>query len=419
MLTYLFVSIFIISFAKGDFNYKFKYCRIRCGCSYSEEKSKDSEPSDYYWRDFYGIIPPDAFPIGDENQYPQTYVGLVFDPLNNGTFVTTIADGLDYVYNANDGKVFQKTKLIQILCTTEADRLAWVTLTSGNASSVTAEYSFVRAGYHQRKNANDLRYVPTYFVVKISKCKIAYARSTISLGEKLEFAAMDGTLQKSDQKMFLMYKKNKTEREGKKNKPFISHIYKYSIRGGSIIPNFYKQLNIGSCSLTCTNDAQDNNSKDENSIKSANAMEYYWKPRKLIKQDEPIVVENNTVKGSGAYVGQGFISLNWLDVGETTGVSVLIGTNNGGVSQSTDVHILCSNHQEKFEWVNTTSDRFAELDRSRMIPGGELDNGTTTVVGRELIYKWRAASVRIFGQKAYSYSIFGASNDYSVLLLNN
>ncbi|KAK9870087.1 hypothetical protein WA026_006182 [Henosepilachna vigintioctopunctata] len=412
MLKNILALISILSLVEGDFDYKFKYCRLRCGCG-NAEKEKSNEPSDYYWRDFYGTIPSDAFPVGDEKQYPQTYVGLVFDPENNGTYVTTIVDGLDYVYNAVKGKVFKRSQVIQILCTQEPERFAWTTLTPDNSSSV-SDYLFVSGGVHQGTVRNQTKF-RGFFVVKLSKCQVGYASGTASLIGELEFAAIDGSLQKSSDKMFLLYKKNKTESVEDKNKPFISHYYRYNIRGGSIIPSFYKQLNIGSCSLICTNEGM-----DKNKNKHADPMEYYWKPSNIFNQNEGVLVGYNTYNNKSQFIGQAYTTvLNWFDVGQSEGKSVTIGSGRAGIVEDLDVHILSSKHQKNFEWISTSTDKFPSLDKSRMIPGGKLNNDSLTFVGREVTPTPIGTSIRLLQSGAYSFSTFGAYNKFDVLMIKN
>ncbi|KAK9870086.1 hypothetical protein WA026_006181 [Henosepilachna vigintioctopunctata] len=337
MFVYMFFLIFspAITITKADFAYHFKCCSFKCGCSIettepNEPIPNSDDPKGFYWRDFYDDIPEDAYPVGEKNQNPQTYIGKVFDPSHNGTFLTTIFEGFNYVYNAFNNTVTKKSTHIQIMCTRSPKKLLWEKITTENVNNF-PDYIYVTAGAHpgyvERYKSPLTR---SFYIVKTTKSKVTYIGSAGNLTDLLEYATSDGMFQTSDTKMFLLYKKNDdnaTTTEKPKGQPFFKHLYKFSLNAGSIIPNFYVEQHVGSCSLVCTNEGLEKKSghgkkSTKNSVRSSAAMAYYWQPQQIFDKNDAlksfVAYQNETV-----YAGQGYSqSLNWLDVGLSHGTSV-------------------------------------------------------------------------------------------------
>ncbi|XP_044748600.1 uncharacterized protein LOC123309510 [Coccinella septempunctata] len=218
----------------ANFHFQYKFCRFVClkKCSSGEstkpEEKPAPEPDDYYWREYYGVIPPDAFKIGSSDQKPQTYVGLVFDPERNGTFVTTIFDGTNYVYNVVKGKKSKLTEHIQILCTMKPERLIWMVLNPEilkNLKDRKNVQGHFHIGYNEKTG---LEYFYHYIVKDSSK---PFVGAVNKFGATMEYAKLDGTISSSDQLLWLMFITK--EPEGKSAEKLCSYTYDFSFKIGS------------------------------------------------------------------------------------------------------------------------------------------------------------------------------------------
>ncbi|KAL3267254.1 hypothetical protein HHI36_011387 [Cryptolaemus montrouzieri] len=153
--------------------------------------------------------------------------------------------------------------------------------------------------------------------------------------------------------------------------------------------------------------------------------DYYWKPNAVFEEKEGLSAGTNPA-GSTAFVGQVSAQLasNRLDVGEATKKEINIPIDFRTISyhESKFFTILSSANPEKFEWVNTTTDSFAMLDKSRLVPGGQLANGTKTMIGRGTYFGgmiYMPGSVRSYGKGTYLYYTFGAETEFSVLMFKD
>ncbi|XP_045478706.1 uncharacterized protein LOC123683823 [Harmonia axyridis] len=408
------------------FDIKIKYCRFRCSssCQTPEDKSNPNgnakPPGAYYWRDFYGVIPPDAYPIGAPSQFPQTYVGMAFDPSHNGTFATTIFEGLNYVYATVDGNVTKIDKRIQILCTMSPGQMAWQKVTAENYKSL-SDYKFVTAFFHV-EFVNSKLIQQSHFIVKSKSntCNVAYAGNVRSLSAKLEYALIDGSYKSADEFLFLMYNTKQSVAEDpdanskqSPSKSFITHYSDYQIRPNSIIPQFYKQLTIGSCSITCTNENDGNNKKMANNEKLSTSMAYYWKPKTVSTEEDAVVIGEAFNKPN--YLGQAYLSVNNFDVGIVRMSSIEVWLLTWQLIQN-EYQVFSTNYPEKLQWVNTTTTDFGTIDRKKIIPGGALANGTETFVCRTndngRIF---GGSAKVFSEGTYCFSHFGAFDIFEVL----
>ncbi|XP_044748809.1 uncharacterized protein LOC123309664 [Coccinella septempunctata] len=409
---------------------KLSFCRFQCHdtCQASVEKSNPNgvvtPPGDYYWRDFYGVIPPDAYPLGPSTQFPQTYIGFVYDPSHNGTFATTIYDGLDYVYNANNGNTTKISKHMQILCTKSPEKMQWFNITKESYKTLTGQgYTVVKAGLHR----NTLGKVNFHFIVKTDNCHVTYAGVVNSFSAKLEFALIDGTYQTSDTFQWLMYKKgndssdHKSKKSETTSKSFFSHHYEYQIRPDSIIPKFYKKISIGSCSLTCTNEDNAKNDKIKKNVKLLSSMAYFWQPDGLVNKNLSLpsgLDYNDRV----SYIGQATLfSLNVFDVGTSDSKETTINYGNSNIAGNSVFQVLGSNFQDKFQWVNTTTADFPKIDKDKLIPGGMFSNGTDTYVCRNIDDRYGTyypGSARVVQSGTYCHSFFGPEDKFQVLVFN-
>jgi len=79
---------------------------------------------DYYWKDYNGIIPSDAFQAGVDVNGKPIYVGQGFF-LNTGLLPGTLHPGSTNIRITAAFKVFSTNKNVKILCTSNSHRLRW------------------------------------------------------------------------------------------------------------------------------------------------------------------------------------------------------------------------------------------------------------------------------------------------------
>ncbi|KAL3267255.1 hypothetical protein HHI36_011388 [Cryptolaemus montrouzieri] len=196
----------IFSLATARFDFRLHYCRFRCSnvCENMKESSyldtMESGSGAFYWRDYYGVVPPDAYPLGNSNQNPQTYIGMAYDGSSNGTFTTTIVEGLNYVYTNKGGKITKVTSPIQILCTREPESLLWVKLTRQNIKSLKKGDILVIGGLYLTTRAQ------YSYITRTTKCKIYYAGYVSALNTSMQYALLDGKNATSDAFTWLLYR---------------------------------------------------------------------------------------------------------------------------------------------------------------------------------------------------------------------
>ncbi|XP_045474288.1 uncharacterized protein LOC123680434 [Harmonia axyridis] len=375
-----------------NFGLKFRYCRFVCleKCGSTSKRSTDPVeeksiiPEGFFWRDFYGMIPPDAYILGDSSQKPQTYMGLVYDPAHNGTFVTTIFDGTPYVYNPFKGKTFKLTENIKILCTLQPHRLVWTKLTQEILDKLRekADRKNVVGGYHvELTKENRTEYIPHYIVKYASKT--TYVGYASKLNDTMEYAKQDGTVGSTKNFEWLMYLNKEPGNETMQMKRLCSHSFEFSYKLGSI-PNFYRRINWASCTYTCSEGDQTEINKFKTNKRLKASMEYYWKPKIAFNKEDAFKAGYSQIYPQ-LYIGQSFLDPDIFDVGYALEYSTYLKRGSGYIiGEGIIYNVFSTTYPDKFEWINTTSTDFSNLDKDRMIPGGSLANGTKTYVGREI-----------------------------------
>ncbi|KAK9870089.1 hypothetical protein WA026_006183 [Henosepilachna vigintioctopunctata] len=299
-------------------------CTYKCDNPKKEDNNSDKKIKDFYWRDFYGVVPPDAYQLGDNNQNPQTYVGMVFDPSHNGTFITTIVEGQDYVYGVVGNEVSKLTDTIQILCTMEPEKVTWTQLY--NVDQLEGYY-VVRGYFHyERKNDSQTLEYFRHYVVKTTEGNMAYAGYSTGLNTSITYALSNGTPRNTQNFEWLLFSKEAKENEKSSTKPFLSYNYNFSLSSALFQSKFHHQINIGSCSLVCTNQGKGSTDKDKMiKKKSESAMVYYWKPSYIEDRDRENLLEvGRSFSDNPSYIGQGLTTNNWYDVGQTEGGGVYL-----------------------------------------------------------------------------------------------
>ncbi|KAL3267031.1 hypothetical protein HHI36_011174 [Cryptolaemus montrouzieri] len=417
----------LTSLTSAKFDLKLKYCRFKCDEWCKKEDSDmdpDKEvikPAAYYWRDFYGDIPDDAYPLGPPTQNPQTYIGIVLDAPNNGQYTTTIFEGLNFVYSGSEGNTTHKTEQIKILCTLEPENMIWMKLTLENIKSI-GDDKPVKGGLIRGTNNWGIN-----FITKSTKCGITYAGYINRLAEPMKYIQINGNFNTTEEFMNLLYrpkKKGEMNPQAQEDKSFFSHHYEYRIQSKSIIPKFFKQLNAGPCSIICTNEM--GKKKKITNKKILSSLAYYWKPNDEFDAKEALKV-GSPGDSDRIYIGQTYDTGGIYDVGSTSGDSVYLSYGKYVYVLSDFTLILSTDHPEKFEWVNSTTDSFPMLDQSRMIPGGMFLNGTKTFVGREIyVSKYSPGkvnilpgSIRQIENGTFIASFYGSALEFQVLLFKD
>jgi len=103
--------------------YKMKVCLILLILVFSIAVSRGVE-IDYYWKDYNGIIPSDAFQAGVDGNGKPIYVGQGFF-LNTGLLPGTLHPGSTNIKITAVKRVFSTNKNVKILCTSNSHRLQW------------------------------------------------------------------------------------------------------------------------------------------------------------------------------------------------------------------------------------------------------------------------------------------------------
>ncbi|EFA08774.2 uncharacterized protein LOC103314048 [Tribolium castaneum] len=107
---------------------------------------------DYYWRDYYGDIPDDAFPAGYDRNLEPTYIGQLF-VLNHGLLTTRIYKGQKCVTASKEG-IHTSSEAIKILCSTQAEKFRWIPSTACELHVETIGKHLVVGGYENGKILN-------------------------------------------------------------------------------------------------------------------------------------------------------------------------------------------------------------------------------------------------------------------------
>ncbi|KAK4886675.1 hypothetical protein RN001_002946 [Aquatica leii] len=79
---------------------------------------------DYYWREYLGVIPDDAFPGGSDKSGAHTYIGQMF---TKGLLLpATIYQGSQTALASAGGISIRQENFVKILCTQSPGRYRWI-----------------------------------------------------------------------------------------------------------------------------------------------------------------------------------------------------------------------------------------------------------------------------------------------------
>ncbi|CAG9764444.1 unnamed protein product [Ceutorhynchus assimilis] len=101
--------------------------------------------TDYYWKDYTGIIPDDAFIAGHDYNGENIYVGLVYLGAE-GIIPATITPGEKNTYAAAGSDSVKSQNYIQILCNQHPGSLKWIPVNKTDFHFITMHKQLVRGG---------------------------------------------------------------------------------------------------------------------------------------------------------------------------------------------------------------------------------------------------------------------------------
>ncbi|KAK5641557.1 hypothetical protein RI129_010104 [Pyrocoelia pectoralis] len=99
----------------------------------------------YYWREFYGEVPPDADPGGRDRSGNPTYIGQVFGK-DLGLLPATIVRGSPNVTTTWGTSAVQSDKNVKILCSNDQDKFKWIPTKAGDVHML-SNCHLVNGGY--------------------------------------------------------------------------------------------------------------------------------------------------------------------------------------------------------------------------------------------------------------------------------
>ncbi|KAJ3642676.1 hypothetical protein Zmor_025437 [Zophobas morio] len=118
-------------------------------CHPHHHPGHQSGPAGYYWRDYTGEIPEDAFPGGHDLNSKPTYIGQAFLE-GEGVIPTTLYPGQAGLNLPCNWKVNYSDISMKILCTSNRNSLSWENTTSQELlSTITGRRAVI--GGHQRR----------------------------------------------------------------------------------------------------------------------------------------------------------------------------------------------------------------------------------------------------------------------------
>ncbi|KAK5640391.1 hypothetical protein RI129_011202 [Pyrocoelia pectoralis] len=99
----------------------------------------------YYWREFDGIIPPDALPAGLDVYNKPIYIGQAL--YENLLIPAKIYHNDNTAYFEYGGKELTTKLNVKILCTDEPDQFEWIKTNNSHIREITDRF-LVQGGYH-------------------------------------------------------------------------------------------------------------------------------------------------------------------------------------------------------------------------------------------------------------------------------
>ncbi|XP_063922957.1 uncharacterized protein LOC135137267 [Zophobas morio] len=122
----------------------------QCNCHHHDHHSV---PAGYYWRDYTGEIPEDAFPGGLDSNSKHTYIGQAF-LAGEGVIPTTLYPGQTGLNLPCNWKVNYSEISMKILCTSSRSSLSWENTTNKELPLTTAGKRAVIGGHQHRGKLN-------------------------------------------------------------------------------------------------------------------------------------------------------------------------------------------------------------------------------------------------------------------------
>ncbi|KAJ3643279.1 hypothetical protein Zmor_026001 [Zophobas morio] len=118
-------------------------------------RAADIGPLGYYWRDYTGKIPEDAFPGGHDSKGNPTYIGQAY-LTGAGIIPTNVYRGQSAMYLPAGWEANYSDFAMKILCTSNPKSLSWINVTPSDLHSVTAGKELVIGGYHPHNGGKTL-----------------------------------------------------------------------------------------------------------------------------------------------------------------------------------------------------------------------------------------------------------------------
>ncbi|KAB0792201.1 hypothetical protein PPYR_14160 [Photinus pyralis] len=98
----------------------------------------------FYWREFDGTIPEDAFPAGVDMFNRPIYIGQAL--YNNMLIPATIYEDDKTAYFEHGGREQHGTENVKIFCTDAPDQFEWIRTNTKDIKTIPSKFLF-RAGY--------------------------------------------------------------------------------------------------------------------------------------------------------------------------------------------------------------------------------------------------------------------------------
>ncbi|KAK5641556.1 hypothetical protein RI129_010103 [Pyrocoelia pectoralis] len=99
----------------------------------------------YCWREFYGEVPPDAVPGGQDRAGNPTYIGQVYGK-DLELLPATIVRGSPIVTTTRTASAMQSDKNVKILCSNEQHKFKWIPTKYGDVHML-SNCHLVNGGY--------------------------------------------------------------------------------------------------------------------------------------------------------------------------------------------------------------------------------------------------------------------------------
>ncbi|RZB38911.1 DUF3421 domain containing protein [Asbolus verrucosus] len=284
-----------------------------------------SQSCDYYWRDYNGMIPDDAFPGGKDKDGNDIYIGQIYVHCY-GLCIGPIFPGRRevefYCWGTN-----RVTNVIKILCTQRPDDLKWLTTNYSTFHLHTINKNLVIGGYDGKAEQ-----VHNYYIGRIGYDGMVQIGTADSL---------------TAQTVYFYFLHN--------NKEF----YRIQTYESIHNPDLYNPVIL-----------------DPSNVVIVNRCCF-----SIITSNHHIDINDNDV-----YIGQAYIHGHGLYVGQIIPGETEIAVPCYGVKKTNYlIKILCTKHKENFSWLKTNAATFQTdtIDRHAVIGGYDhVNNNGVLHVGR-------------------------------------